>query len=98
MPFSFRPGVRAKLRAPAIVPFGFWEQRSLLKLTLRSLHLSVRPSYALRMSAFNNSSITVLIGPLSGPESKKVVKSFPVLEDYARRIHHRYFPDYEVWE
>jgi hypothetical protein len=34
----------------------------------------------------------------SGPESTKVVKSFPVLEDYARRIHDHYFPDYALWE
>lgn len=98
MPFSFRLGVKAKLRPPAIPPFGSWGQKSLLKLTLRSLHLSVRPSYALRMSAFSNSSIAVLISPLSGPESRRVVKSFPVLEDYARRIHYCYFADYEAWE
>jgi hypothetical protein len=42
--------------------------------------------------------ISVLIGRLSAPESRKVVKSFPVLGDYARRIHHRYFPDYDLWE
>lgn len=31
----------------------------------------------------------------SAPESQKVVKSFPTILDYARRIHDRYFPDYE---
>jgi len=32
------------------------------------------------------------------PESKKVVKSFPTVVDYARRIHNRYFVDYTCWE
>ncbi|KAI5861902.1 hypothetical protein GGS23DRAFT_611026 [Durotheca rogersii] len=31
------------------------------------------------------------------PDSQEVVKSFPVLLDYASRIHDRYFPDYEKW-
>lgn len=34
----------------------------------------------------------------AGPESMKVVRGFPVVVDYARRIHERYFPDYECWE
>ncbi|TVY25158.1 hypothetical protein LHYA1_G006485 [Lachnellula hyalina] len=33
-----------------------------------------------------------------GPESRKIVKSFPALLDYAERIHSRYFPDYAQWE
>ncbi|KAI1775343.1 hypothetical protein F4818DRAFT_416348 [Hypoxylon cercidicola] len=33
----------------------------------------------------------------AAPDSQKVVKSFPVLLDYADRIHDRYFPDYEKW-
>ncbi len=35
---------------------------------------------------------------LRGPESQKVVKSFPAVVDYAQRIHDRYFPDYARWE
>lgn len=31
----------------------------------------------------------------SGPESQKMIRSLPVLVDYARRIHVRYFNDYE---
>ncbi|OAX80030.1 hypothetical protein ACJ72_05643 [Emergomyces africanus] len=34
----------------------------------------------------------------AGPDSKKLVKKFPVILDYARRIHDAYFPDYEKWE
>lgn len=40
----------------------------------------------------------VLIVLARGPESQKVVKSFPAVGDYARRIHDRYFPDYACWE
>jgi hypothetical protein len=28
----------------------------------------------------------------------EVIKSYPVLTDYARRIHEQYFPDYNLWE
>lgn len=31
------------------------------------------------------------------PDSKKVIKSYPVLYEYADRIHEKYFPDYEKW-
>ncbi|KAI0828429.1 hypothetical protein F5Y06DRAFT_283176 [Hypoxylon sp. FL0890] len=34
----------------------------------------------------------------AGPDSQKVVRSFPVILDYASRIHDRYFPDYEKWD
>ncbi|KAI1398861.1 putative glutathione S-transferase [Hypoxylon fuscum] len=33
----------------------------------------------------------------AAPDSQRVVKTFPVLVDYADRIHDRYFPDYEKW-
>ncbi|KAF3062072.1 putative glutathione s- protein [Daldinia childiae] len=33
----------------------------------------------------------------AGPKSHDMIKSFPVLLDYAGRIHDRYFPDYEKW-
>ncbi|OTA58347.1 hypothetical protein K449DRAFT_354577 [Hypoxylon sp. EC38] len=33
----------------------------------------------------------------AGPDSQKVVRSFPAILDYAGRIHDRYFPDYEKW-
>ncbi|KAI8956539.1 putative glutathione S-transferase [Daldinia sp. FL1419] len=33
----------------------------------------------------------------AGPISHDIIKSFPVLLDYAGRIHDRYFPDYEKW-
>ncbi|KAI1324364.1 hypothetical protein F5Y16DRAFT_308370 [Xylariaceae sp. FL0255] len=32
----------------------------------------------------------------ASPKSQADVKSFPVLLDYARRVHERYFPDYEA--
>ncbi|MCJ1400448.1 hypothetical protein MMC11_003653 [Xylographa trunciseda] len=34
----------------------------------------------------------------AGPESQKLIRSFPAVGDYARRIHDRYFPDYICWE
>ncbi|KXJ94932.1 hypothetical protein Micbo1qcDRAFT_200396 [Microdochium bolleyi] len=38
--------------------------------------------------------VSVLIST-AGPDSRKVVKSFPVILDYAGRIQDKYFPDYE---
>ncbi|KAJ4302005.1 hypothetical protein N0V88_002136 [Collariella sp. IMI 366227] len=34
----------------------------------------------------------------AAPESEKLVRSFPVLVEYATRIHDKYFSDYERWE
>ncbi|MCJ1382990.1 hypothetical protein MMC17_006103 [Xylographa soralifera] len=34
----------------------------------------------------------------AAPETGQVVRSFPVVVEYARRIHDRYFPDYTLWE
>ncbi|KAL2261623.1 hypothetical protein VTK26DRAFT_3742 [Humicola hyalothermophila] len=34
----------------------------------------------------------------AAPETQKVVRSFPVLMDYAKRIHDTYFSDYDMWE
>ena len=34
----------------------------------------------------------------AAPESQRLVKSLSTVLDYARRIHDRYFPDYELWE
>ncbi|KAI1475601.1 putative glutathione S-transferase [Daldinia eschscholtzii] len=33
----------------------------------------------------------------AGPKSRDTIKEFPVLLDYAGRIHDKYFPDYEKW-
>ncbi|RYP43990.1 hypothetical protein DL768_009502 [Monosporascus sp. mg162] len=33
----------------------------------------------------------------AAPEAGKVVRGFPILVDYCRRIHDRYFSDYEKW-
>ncbi|KAI1660773.1 putative glutathione S-transferase [Daldinia decipiens] len=33
----------------------------------------------------------------AGPKSHDTIKSFPVLLDYAGRIHDQYFPDYDKW-
>lgn len=43
------------------------------------------------------SSVTVLLILFRSLESQKVVRSFPIILDYARRIHDRYFPDYPRW-
>ncbi|KAJ5908328.1 hypothetical protein N7495_001010 [Penicillium taxi] len=47
---------------------------------------------------------TVLFGFLAGtlvcdaaPASQKMIKSYPALMEYARRIHYAYFPDYPIW-
>lgn len=32
-----------------------------------------------------------------GPESQSIVKGYPVVVEYAERIHAAYFPDYEKW-
>ncbi|KAI1765478.1 hypothetical protein GGR53DRAFT_261512 [Hypoxylon sp. FL1150] len=40
--------------------------------------------------------VSTLIATAS-PDSQNVIKSFPVIPDYASRIHDRYFPDYEKW-
>ncbi|TVY75556.1 hypothetical protein LSUE1_G008655, partial [Lachnellula suecica] len=34
----------------------------------------------------------------AGPASREVVKSFPVIVEYARRIHDTYYPDFALWE
>ena len=33
-----------------------------------------------------------------GPETQKVLRTFPIIMDYADKIHKHYFPDYEHWE
>jgi hypothetical protein len=65
---------------------------------LQFLRLLPPPWCALRRSSLTTRYLLKLTGHLSAPASRKVVDSFPVLEDYARRIHHRYFPDYALWE
>ncbi|KAJ5087711.1 hypothetical protein N7456_011327 [Penicillium angulare] len=34
----------------------------------------------------------------SGPTTQKIIRSYPALLVYARRIHDAYFPDYKIWE
>ncbi|CAI7654976.1 unnamed protein product [Penicillium glandicola] len=34
----------------------------------------------------------------AAPKTKKIVTGSPVLVEYARRIHDKYFPDYQLWE
>ncbi|KIX05751.1 uncharacterized protein Z518_03723 [Rhinocladiella mackenziei CBS 650.93] len=41
--------------------------------------------------------ITSVLVSESAPESKKLVKSFPNVVEYAERIHDRFFPDYQKW-
>ncbi|KAK3681750.1 hypothetical protein B0T22DRAFT_434070 [Podospora appendiculata] len=41
--------------------------------------------------------VASLICP-AAPETQKMVRSFPVLVDYARSIHARYFSDYDLWD
>ena len=50
-------------------------------------------SFALRQ-IFNVGRLTPAS---SNPESQKLVKTFPTVLEYARRIHDRLFPDYERW-
>ncbi|KAJ5177091.1 uncharacterized protein N7482_002968 [Penicillium canariense] len=35
---------------------------------------------------------------IAAPDTMSKVKSCPALVDYARRIHDKYFPDYEIWK
>ncbi|KAL8770161.1 MAG: hypothetical protein Q9209_004003 [Squamulea sp. 1 TL-2023] len=34
----------------------------------------------------------------AAPETRKIIRTFPTVTDYADRIHRHYFPDYEHWE
>ncbi|KAJ5382968.1 hypothetical protein N7517_000879 [Penicillium concentricum] len=34
----------------------------------------------------------------AAPETKEIVNSYPALVKYARKIHEKYFPDYQLWE
>ena len=34
----------------------------------------------------------------AAPETQKLVRNLSTVLEYARRIHDRYFPDYELWE
>ncbi|KAI3391828.1 hypothetical protein diail_6705 [Diaporthe ilicicola] len=40
--------------------------------------------------------VSVLIST-AGPESQEIVREYPVLLEYAERIHGAYFPDYHKW-
>jgi hypothetical protein len=42
--------------------------------------------------------ITSVLVSTACPDSQSLVKGFPVVIEYAGRIHDRYFPDYEKWE
>lgn len=33
-----------------------------------------------------------------GPATQEIIKGYPALVTYAKRIHDKYFPDYELWE
>lgn len=44
-----------------------------------------------------NPSMKILI-LFSGPKARELVMGFPVMREYARRIHDGYFPDYELWD
>ncbi|KAJ9608478.1 hypothetical protein H2200_007466 [Cladophialophora chaetospira] len=41
--------------------------------------------------------IVSVLATETAPESKKMVKKFPCVSEYAKRIHRQYFPDYEMW-
>ncbi|KAF7163561.1 hypothetical protein CNMCM5623_008410 [Aspergillus felis] len=34
----------------------------------------------------------------AAPASKAIIKGYPAVVNYARRIHDKYFPDYELWK
>ncbi|POS75703.1 hypothetical protein DHEL01_v205899 [Diaporthe helianthi] len=42
--------------------------------------------------------VSVLLATSAGPESQGIVKGYPVVVEYAERIHMTYFPDYEKWQ
>ncbi|KAH1380128.1 hypothetical protein KXX10_007965 [Aspergillus fumigatus] len=35
---------------------------------------------------------------MRAPATREIIKGYPAVVDYARRIHDKYFPDYELWE
>ncbi|KAK4148649.1 hypothetical protein C8A00DRAFT_19553 [Chaetomidium leptoderma] len=42
--------------------------------------------------------VTAALGCKQAPASEELVRSFPVVMEYARRIHDQYFSDYELWQ
>ncbi|KAK2789708.1 hypothetical protein FQN53_001464 [Emmonsiellopsis sp. PD_33] len=63
-----------------------------------------RPFWVLGMDQPTDADATVfgfivsVLVSTAAPDSQEVVKGFPVILDYARRIHDVYFPDYEKWQ
>lgn len=35
---------------------------------------------------------------LRGPDTARIIRSYPVIMEYARKIHDKYFSDYERWD
>ena len=35
---------------------------------------------------------------LRGPDTARIIRSYPVIMEYARKIHDKYFTDYERWD
>ncbi|PKS05699.1 hypothetical protein jhhlp_007966 [Lomentospora prolificans] len=42
--------------------------------------------------------IVSVLASTAGPESREIVQSLPTVVEYARRIHNRFFPDYDEWD
>ncbi|KAH6884207.1 hypothetical protein B0T10DRAFT_493744 [Thelonectria olida] len=42
--------------------------------------------------------VTSALACKAAPETTKIVRSFPVIMEYARRIHDQFFSEYELWE
>ncbi|KAL2152272.1 hypothetical protein VTH82DRAFT_5456 [Thermothelomyces myriococcoides] len=85
-----------------------WENVSALLLESRNKARDAgkaedEPFWALGGSAPTEADATVfgfIVASLSckqAPATKEIIRSFPVLEDYAKRIHDQYFSDYERW-
>ncbi|KAI6081614.1 hypothetical protein F4821DRAFT_248979 [Hypoxylon rubiginosum] len=85
--------------------FEIWEGLNALLVASRSKHKNGNsgPFWALggdhptEVDTCLFAFIVSLLISTASPDSQKTIRAFPVLLDYAGRIHDQYFPDYEKW-
>ncbi|KPM37837.1 hypothetical protein AK830_g8742 [Neonectria ditissima] len=49
-------------------------------------------------TAMRDGALAGVPWPLRAPATARIVRSYPVVVEYAERIREKYFPDYERWE
>ncbi|PYH99843.1 glutathione S-transferase [Aspergillus ellipticus CBS 707.79] len=83
---------------------GVWEELNGLLVESRRKSPAEGPFWVLGGEGPTEADATVfgfVVGALvctACPETQAIVRGWPVVMEYARRIHDRYFSDYEVWE